>query len=83
MAAVLTVDARLRVMAADVLLRATVVGIRRRLAAMAVEDPRTAAARRMAADPRTAAAVVAADMGGRMALDFFPAQQHGNTLSQQ
>jgi hypothetical protein len=60
-------------MAAGILLRATVVDIRLRLAAMAVVvDLRTAAGRRMAVDHRTAAAV-AADMGGKIALDSFPA----------
>jgi hypothetical protein len=57
-------DARPRVIAAaDVLLPVPAVAIRRRAA-----DPRT-----VAAGLRTAAAVAAADMGGNIALDFFPA----------
>jgi len=54
-------------MAADVLLPAMAVAIRRRAATVA--DPRTAADLHTAAGDRTAA-----DMGGNIALDSFPAQ---------
>ena len=62
-------DAQPQATAADVPLPATVVGIP--LQASTAADPRTAV------DPHTVAvdrmAVVVADMGGNIALDFFPA----------
>lgn len=74
-------DAQPRVTAADVLLPATAVAIRRRVATAV--DPRTVAARRTAVVRRTAVArrmvadrtveAVAADMGGNPALGSFPA----------
>ncbi|MFI5114821.1 MAG: hypothetical protein ACHP7J_06720 [Terriglobales bacterium] len=48
--------------------------IRRRAAdRRTVADHRTVADRRTAVDHRTVAAAVVADMGGNIALDFFPA----------
>jgi len=64
-------DARHPAMVADVRLRAAGVAMRRP-AVTVVVDPLTVAADLMAAVDRTAVAV-AADMGGDVALVFFPA----------